>query len=168
MHKRENMKTKTGNRGVIRIMCCIAVIMLFISCRASNIPRTTIIHCSIPSDKLITIVRDSVQKYGFVSYNAIKNNKIETVRRIDDGLSIRNVYLDIIADSTIKGLTLTVKTIVFFRQSVDTMYYDETVKTIPDNRGDFIPVFNSLRSLCNQEIPMPDYIKKRQAVPWKK
>lgn len=168
MYKRKNMKKNEGIKRIIHLLYCIPAFMFFISCSRTNIPRTTIIHCSMPSDKLIAITSDSVMKYGFAPFKAAGRNKIEAVRRIDDGLSIRTVHLDIVADSAIQGLALTVKTITLFRQSVDTTYYDETVKTIPDNRSDFIPVFNALRSLCNQEIPMPDYVKKRQVVPWKK
>ncbi|HRI31657.1 MAG TPA: hypothetical protein PLQ21_09010 [Candidatus Kapabacteria bacterium] len=83
-------------------------------------------------------------------------------------MSVRTVYLDAIADSASTSLTLIVKTVVKFRSNIDTIYYDESVKTIPDNRQDFVPVFNALRTLCQQQIPLQDHQKKRQLVPWKR
>ena len=130
--------------------------------------RKTVIRCTLLSEQFMKSVKDSAIAYGFVPYSEQKLHTIQTVKRIDEGVSVRNVFIDIVKDSISKEISVLVKTVVYFRQTVDTIYYDETVKRVPDYKSDFVPFLNSLRGMCGEEIPTPDYVKKRQVVPWKR
>ncbi|HRE57713.1 MAG TPA: hypothetical protein PLW09_07805 [Candidatus Kapabacteria bacterium] len=140
------------------------------ACADTRVARPTTLkcRCTCASNEFVSHINDTLHRYGFINYHRPHHYALNTVKNFDDGMSVRTVYLDAIADSASTSLTLIVKTVVKFRSNIDTIYYDESVKTIPDNRQDFVPVFNALRTLCQQQIPLQDHQKKRQLVPWKR
>ncbi len=148
------------------VICCC----LLFGCVQNRVARPTTVKCRCvcESSELLAHVNDTLARYGFINYQKPHRYALNTVKNFDDGLSVRTVYLDAIADTASASLTLTVKTVVKFRSTIDTIYYDESVKTIPDNRQDFVPAFNALRTLCKEEIPLQEHQKKRQVVPWKR
>lgn len=148
------------------LLCCLTMV----SCADTRVPRPTTIRCQCmcKSNTFVMKAADTLSRYGFSSYEQPNNYTLKTVKSIDDGLSVRTIYITAVTDSSASLLTLTVKTIVRFRNNTDTVYYDESIKIIPDNRQDFVPVFNALRTLCKEEIPLQPHQKKRQVVPWKR
>lgn len=161
-------EVKRNSCFLLTVVSITVLLYSFSACTQIDRTRKTVIACDLMTDELMQSVKDSAIKYGYVPYSLQKLNTIQTVKRVDEGVSVRNIYVDITKDSSVKGVSVFVKTVVYFRQTVDTIYYDETVKRVPDYRSDFVPFLNSLRTLCGEEIPNPDYIKKRQVVPWKR
>ncbi len=149
------------------IVICCCVLLGCIQTRVAR-PTTLKCKCTCESSELMTHVNDTLSRYGFINYQKPHPYTLNTVKNFDDGISVRTVYLDAVADSASASLTLIVKTVIKFRSTIDTIYYDESVKTIPDNRQDFVPAFNALRTLCKVAIPLQEHQKKRQVVPWKR
>ena len=85
------------------VMCCC----ILFGCVQTRVARPTTLKCRCicESRELLTHVNDTLTRYGFINYQKPHPYALHTVKNFDDGISVRTVYLDAVADSTSASLT---------------------------------------------------------------
>lgn len=134
-------------------LLCI-VILLLQSCGVS--PKPIKLPCSLSSSEFTARVQDSLRTYGFdlLSKDSID---IQTIRKVEDGLSFRTVYLSVSKDTTSGEWSMVVRMLVRYHGEITEFYIDEQPRLANDFRRDFKPVLTAIRSMC---APPPKKKKK--------
>ncbi|MBK9246760.1 MAG: hypothetical protein IPM69_01260 [Ignavibacteria bacterium] len=137
------------------IMMVSAIFLLLCGCGSS--PKPIILQCSLSKSEFNSRAQDSLQTYKFHILEA-DSVKIQTIRKIEDGLSNRTVYLTLTNDSTTNEWSMIVRTIVTYHGESNEYYMDEKPRFSNDFRRDFRPVLTAIRSMC---APPPKKKKKK-------
>jgi hypothetical protein len=130
------------------------VILLLQSCGVS--PKPIKLPCSLNSSEFTSRVQDSLRTYGF-DLLSMDSLDIHTIRKVEDGLSVRTVYLSVSKDALSGEWNMVVRMIVAYHGEITEFYIDEQPRLTNDFRRDFKPALTAIRSMC---APPPKKKKK--------
>jgi hypothetical protein len=105
------------------------------------------IPCFLDSQEFTKRAIDTLKFYKF-NLVSLDSGVILTTRRIEDGLSKRNIELSVEYDSVKQEGRMQVKTLIRFQGEDTEIYYDESPRITNDFRSDFKPVLTALRQMC--------------------
>lgn len=132
----------------------IWVILLMIGCRST--PQPMYFKCALSAEEFHNRAKDSLFQYKF-SVLSSSIDSIASIKRIDDGMSDRTVYLTLLHDSLSGEATMYVRTLVRFQGNETEIFLDEKPRLTNDFRSDFRPLLSALRTMCE---PPPRKKKK--------
>ena len=124
-------------------------LMLFISIMigCSSAPQPMKFSCFLSAEEFHNRAKDSLFHYKF-SVLSSSLDSITSIKRIDDGMSNRTIYLRLQYDSLSGEATMFVRTLVRFQGNETEIFLDEKPRLTNDFRSDFRPVLNALRTMC--------------------
>lgn len=131
--------------------------VVLLSCGVS--PKPIKLPCALNDSEFYRRVQDSLHAYNF-QILSVDSTEITTIRKVDDGMSNRTVYLTLAQDSTSVSPDewyMVVRIIVAYHGEVNEFYIDEQPRLTNDFRRDFKPVLTAIRSMC---APPPKKKKK--------
>ncbi len=125
------------------------LLFLIVGCGVS--PKPIKLPCSLTNSDFYTRVQDSLRKYGFhiLSEDSVV---IHTIRKVEDGLSFRTVYLSVSKDTLSGEWSMVVRMIVGYHGEATEFYIDEQPRLTNDFRSDFKPALTAIRSMCAPPI----------------
>ena len=134
----------------------IACMMIFLLVGCGVSPKPIKLPCSLTNSDFYSRVQDSLRMYGFhiLSMDSVD---IHTIRKVEDGLSVRTVYLSVSKDTTSGEWSMVVRMIVGYHGELTEFYVDEQPRLTNDFRRDFKPALTAIRSMC---APPPKKKKK--------
>ena len=133
----------------------IWVMFLMIGCRST--PQPMYFKCALSAEEFHNRAKDSLFQYKF-SVLSSSLDSIASIKRIDDGMSDRTVYLTLLHDSLSGEATMYVRTLVRFQGNETEVFLDEKPRFTNDFRSDFRPILNALRTMC---APQPRKKRKK-------
>lgn len=143
-------------RKCFYIIC--VMFALLASCGVS--PKPIKLPCALADSDFYRRVQDSLHAYNF-QILSLDSFEIKTIRKVEDGMSNRTVYVTLARDST-SALPdewyMVVKIVVAYHGEVNEMYIDEQPRLTNDFRRDFKPVLTAIRTMCT---PPPKKKKKK-------
>jgi len=110
-------------------------------------PKPIKLPCSLSNSEFYNRAQDSLRTHSFHILTA-DSSEIRTIRKIEDGLSNRTVYLTLSRDSSSEEWNMVVRTIVAYHGEINEFYIDEQPRLTNDFRRDFKPVLTAIRSMC--------------------
>jgi hypothetical protein len=113
--------------------------------------------CVLSAEEFNTRAKDTLFQYKFSVLSA-SYDSITTIKRIDDGMSDRTIYLTVKHDTVSGEATMFVRTLIRFQGNETEVFFDEKPRFTNDFRSDFRPVLNALRTMC---APPPKKKKKK-------
>ncbi len=121
------------------------IVLLSIGCSSGPQPMKFV--CGLSTNEFNARAKDTLAEYKFSILSA-SFDSITTIKRIDDGMSDRTIFLTVQHDSANGEATMFVRTLVRFQGNETEIFFDEKPRLTNDFRGDFRPVLNALRSMC--------------------
>ncbi|MBI3258461.1 MAG: hypothetical protein HYZ54_03115 [Ignavibacteriae bacterium] len=133
------------------------IVFLFLIIGCSSGPQPMKFVCGFSTNEFNARAMDTLTEYKFSILSA-SSDSITTIKRIDDGMSDRTVYVTVRHDSINGEATMFVRTLVRFQGNETEIFFDEKPRLTNDFRSDFRPVLNALRTMCTP----PSKKKKRK------